>query len=108
MNPSETIDEDGGVVFLDTASYDSVGTPESKSEERFEMDMITTLLSFLGDRDRRILAHRFGLFENDELTLEEIGNIEGVSRERIRQLQNMALSKLKQKVKTYDLTWGQS
>ncbi len=104
--PSLNLKDDSDVIdFMETVSYDGVETPESNSDDVFEKDIVTNLLGFLSDRDRRILAHRFGLFEAEELTLEEIGDIEGVSRERVRQLQNLALSKMKQKAETYNLTW---
>jgi len=53
------------------------------------------LLSVLDDRERRIIDERFGLNGRKPLTLEEVGREFGVTRERIRQLQNSALTKMR-------------
>jgi len=53
------------------------------------------LLGNLDDRERRIINSRFGLDGQKPKTLEEVGVKFGVTRERIRQLQNIALSKLR-------------
>ncbi|MBK1881620.1 RNA polymerase sigma factor RpoD/SigA [Luteolibacter pohnpeiensis] len=53
------------------------------------------LLSVLDDRERRIIDDRFGLSGHTPLTLEEVGREFGVTRERIRQLQNSALTKMR-------------
>jgi len=53
------------------------------------------LLSVLDERERRIIDERFGLSGRKALTLEEVGRQFGVTRERIRQLQNTALAKMR-------------
>ncbi len=53
------------------------------------------LLAVLDDRERRIIDERFGLNGKKPLTLEEVGREFGVTRERIRQLQNSALTKMR-------------
>ena len=53
------------------------------------------LLSVLDKRERRIIDERFGLNGKKPLTLEEVGREFGVTRERIRQLQNVALTKMR-------------
>ncbi|MGL5019707.1 MAG: sigma-70 family RNA polymerase sigma factor [Luteolibacter sp.] len=53
------------------------------------------LLSVLDERERRIIDERFGLSGRQALTLEEVGREFGVTRERIRQLQNSALTKMR-------------
>lgn len=56
---------------------------------------IDGLLSVLDPRERRIIDERFGLNGRKPLTLEEVGREFGVTRERIRQLQNSALTKMR-------------
>jgi RNA polymerase primary sigma factor len=53
------------------------------------------LLDVLDDREKKIIFSRFGLDGGKAKTLEEVGKKFGVTRERIRQLQNIALMKLR-------------
>lgn len=76
---------------------------QSKKEhsiQKFQpVEIMKVLLKQLGDRERRILQRRFGLFFKDfeykKETLEKIGKDLGITRERVRQIQNDAISKLK-------------
>ena len=56
---------------------------------------IDSLLSVLDERERRIIDERFGLNGRTPMTLEDVGRQFGVTRERIRQLQNVALGKMR-------------
>ncbi|MGC1481462.1 MAG: RNA polymerase sigma factor RpoD/SigA [Chthoniobacterales bacterium] len=58
-------------------------------------DEVGDLLDSLDDRERRIINCRFGLDGEKPRTLEEVGETFGVTRERIRQLQNIALHKMR-------------
>ena len=60
--------------------------------------MLHALIRLLPDREVEILTRRFGLDGNETVTLEEIGHQFGVTRERVRQLQNAALAKLRHKI----------
>jgi RNA polymerase primary sigma factor len=66
-------------------------------ENDLQKTMFTTL-HVLDERELRIIALRFGLDGNKEHTLEEVGKRFKVTRERIRQLQNIALNKLKKNI----------
>jgi len=67
---------------------------ENLSDKDIHME-IGDLLSKLDDRERKIINARFGLDGSDPITLEEVGDKFGVTRERIRQLQNIALGKMR-------------
>jgi RNA polymerase primary sigma factor len=56
---------------------------------------VKSALNMLTPRERRVLQLRFGLVENREMTLEEVGKRFGVTRERIRQIEARALRKLR-------------
>jgi len=56
---------------------------------------LSGLLSVLDERERRIIDERFGLTGKKPMTLEDVGREFGVTRERIRQLQNSALTKMR-------------
>jgi len=61
--------------------------------------LMMDLLHTLSQREATILTLRFGLDGGEERTLEEIGEKLGVTRERIRQLQNEALGKLRRQLR---------
>jgi RNA polymerase primary sigma factor len=83
-----------------TALGDIIGDEEA--QDPYEMlrdkdmrDEVGDLLSVLDDRERKIINSRFGLDGQKTKTLEEVGVKFGVTRERIRQLQNIAIRKLR-------------
>jgi RNA polymerase primary sigma factor len=61
-------------------------------------DEMSDLLAILDDRERKIIFQRFGLDGGKPKTLEEVGKKFEVTRERIRQLQNIALAKLRRRI----------
>ena len=70
--------------------------PELEVESRLLTEAITEALSTLEARDAKVLRLYFGLEGEREHTLEEIGNMLGVTRERIRQLRDRALRRLRE------------
>jgi len=75
---------------------------DSEAQDPFELlrdknlrEEVDDLLAVLDDRERRIILARFGLDGKKARTLEEVGQNFGVTRERIRQLQNIALRKMR-------------
>jgi RNA polymerase primary sigma factor len=76
----------------------NAGTPYQELEGKTNVDMIHDLLPSLDQREQAILRQRFGLDGGDEKTLEELGEEFGVTRERIRQIQEMAMAKLRRKI----------
>ena len=64
--------------------------------------LLKEVLAGLTDREKAILAMRFGLNDGVEQTLEEIGKVFGVTRERIRQIESEALKKLRVKMEQRD------
>ena len=71
-------------------------SPDTKvTQDNLFLD-IKKMLNHLSEKERNVLIMRYGLDDNGEKkTLEEIGSYYGVSRERIRQIENRAMSKLK-------------
>jgi|TARA_Y100000817_G_scaffold165942_1_gene129733 RNA polymerase primary sigma factor len=70
--------------------------PEVEVESRLLTETITDALETLEPRDAKVLRLYFGLEGEREHTLEEIGNMLGVTRERIRQLRDRALRRLRE------------
>ena len=82
---------------------DTVGsTPYAALEEKTSHSMLREFMGILDSRELTILKERFGLEGEREKTLDEIGRRFGVTRERIRQLQNIALGKLRQKIEQHE------
>jgi len=65
--------------------------------------VVTSVLATLTDRERKVLELRFGMGENDAHTLEECGEVFGVGRERIRQVEAKALRKLRHHTRSHRL-----
>lgn len=76
--------------------FDEAQMPEEAVEERLLAEHIDRALDTLAPRDARVVRLYFGLDGGREHTLEEIGNMLGVTRERIRQLRDRALRRLRE------------
>jgi RNA polymerase primary sigma factor len=75
---------------------DSATEPEEDVEDRMLAEHIDAALETLNPRDAKVLRLYFGLDGGDTHTLEEIGNMLGVTRERVRQLRDRALKRLRE------------
>ena len=75
-------------------------TPEANIESVMLRDHIDVLLQDLKDREREVIILRFGLRDGHPRTLEEVGKIFSVTRERIRQIEAKALRKLRNPVRS--------
>jgi RNA polymerase primary sigma factor len=73
---------------------ENVTLPEDATEIVLRNAVLTTCLDSLDDRERRVLELRYGLDGGRPRTLEEIGVIFNVTRERVRQIENQSLRKL--------------
>jgi RNA polymerase primary sigma factor len=87
-------DGDGDVALVDTIADDKPSSVDIVLTHEIR-DKIDNLLDTLSSREKDIIIKRFGLDRVDELTLEEIGQIYGLTRERIRQIEAKALQKLR-------------
>ena len=65
---------------------------------------LTELVAKLPKREAAILRFRYGLDDEPERTLEEVGEQFGVTRERVRQLQNLALKKMRRMIAALEIT----
>ncbi|MGH2792716.1 MAG: sigma-70 family RNA polymerase sigma factor, partial [Actinomycetota bacterium] len=76
--------------------------PDAASDIRYDevlagisRDEVIEVIATLNDRERRIIALRFGLTGEEPMTLEQVGSLFDLTRERIRQLEAKALAKLR-------------
>jgi RNA polymerase primary sigma factor len=89
------IDDDDSTEFGEVISDEDAQTPFELLREKNSRSEIDGLLAALDDREKKIISQRFGLDGGKPKTLEDVGRNFGVTRERIRQLQNIALTKLR-------------
>lgn len=80
--------------YIEDKSYRS---PENQTKNNVLKGSIGNLLSTLPERERKIVCCRFGINGEVPRTLEQLGEIMGYSKERIRQLEDNALTKIRQK-----------
>jgi RNA polymerase sigma factor (sigma-70 family) len=98
------IGEDGDATMGDLIPDLGVVDPADTALEGDALSQIDAALSELEDRERLILVLRFGLHGQEPQTLEQIGEHFGLTRERIRQMQNRALAKLRHPSRAHNLS----
>ena len=86
--------------YVEDTSYSS---PENNAQKSLQQKDIMQLLKTLDKREEEIIKKRFGIDNNEPKTLEQIGNSLGFSKERIRQLENLAIQKLRKVERVEDL-----
>ncbi len=93
------IGEDGDSgTFGDIVGDENATSPFESLSDRSRTSDLHNMIASLEPREAEIIRYRFGLDGYDELTLEEVGRKFKVTRERIRQLQNIALSKMRKAI----------
>lgn len=104
-------DEDTSLIdFIETRPHsgaedvsEALQDPELLVMKADQKRMLLELMDSLKDREKDVLFYRFGFNEGEPKTLEEIGQIYKVTRERIRQIESKALKKLKEKISKKEL-----
>jgi RNA polymerase primary sigma factor len=79
----------------DFVADDGVAEPFEEASEHLQKEGVRRALDALPERERQVIELRYGLSGLEPLTLEEVGKTFGVTRERIRQIENNTLKKLK-------------
>ena len=79
----------------DFVADDAVLEPFEEASEHLQKEGVRRALQALPERERQVIELRYGLSGAEPLTLEEVGRAFGVTRERIRQIENNTLKKLK-------------
>lgn len=90
------IGDDDSASIAEVVADDQATTPAQNLQDKTDQALIGEILPQLDERERQIIRARFGLDGQEEKTLEEIGLTFGVTRERIRQIQELALAKMRQ------------
>ena len=90
------LEPDGDRSLIERFISEDLPDTEEHSMDRFLSDEVEEALTTLPPRDARVLKLYFGLDGGREHTLEEIGGMLGVTRERVRQLRDRALKRLRE------------
>src|SRR5699024_12701245 len=92
-------------MIADYIVDDTDSTPDTKVTHDNVLDDVPKILDQLNPEEKDVLILRYGLDDNGQKkTLDEIGNRYGVSRERIRQIETRAISKLKKLSRNQNLS----
>ena len=106
MQPVFSLDEKiagmEGRSFSDTLEDGKTKSPFESAELGLWSEALEDVLSELSALERTVIRWRFGLGSLEETTLKKIGDRYGLSRERIRQIQEQALEKLRRRLSSSD------
>ncbi len=90
-----SLGEDGGSEFGDLIEDSEAIDPEDAASFTSLQGQLQSVLGTLSEREAGVVGMRFGLTEDRPMTLVEIGDVYGLTRERIRQIESKAMSKLR-------------
>ncbi|MFK8066779.1 MAG: RNA polymerase sigma factor RpoS [Gammaproteobacteria bacterium] len=90
--------------LLDTVPDENKSDPAIKLQDDDIKLHLDTWLMTLNEKQRAVVEYRFGLHGNDNYTLEEVGKLIGVTRERVRQIQIEALKRLRKQLEREGLS----
>jgi RNA polymerase nonessential primary-like sigma factor len=97
------ISGEGEDTLQDVLSDDHTPPPSAESDERLRRRYISEWISGLPTTERSILEMRYGLNRQTPRTLDSIGRQFGITRERVRQIENQAIRKLRNYTKANDI-----
>ena len=98
------VGDDNSNTYSEMVEDERAVSPYDELEDKTVTGMLQDMVKHLDDREATILRFRFGLDGGNEKTLEEVGVKFGVTRERVRQIQNLALRKLRKMIEKLEKT----
>ena len=98
------VGDDDSNNFSEIVEDERAINPYDELEDKTVVNMLQDMVKHLDEREATILRYRFGLDGGTEKTLEEVGEKFGVTRERVRQIQNLALRKLRKMIEKLEKT----
>ena len=96
MSLDYTVGEDDDTSVGDLIADTKTVSPEEIAIQQERKDAILKVLNTLSEKEKEVIMWRFGLTDGEAKTLEEVGVMYGVTKERIRQIEIKALRKLRQ------------
>lgn len=102
---NQVIDDKNDLTYLDVIEDKGALTSEEIYNEKENTKILYQLLNTLPEREKLILMLRYGILNGKNYTLQQVGNIVNLSIERVRQLENSSLEKLKENAKENNLIY---
>jgi len=96
-------DNDVDILLKDKIADNNRKTGDEILIEKARKEILNACLAELSEKERKVLLLRYGFVDDEDLSLKEVGKIIGLSRERVRQIEEEALRKLKRSQKVNDL-----
>ena len=94
------------LTLIDLLADDDTPTEERALRSVFQHEVVVVLGQVLTEREMRVLSLRYGLHNQAEHTLEQVGALEHVTRERVRQIEQAAFAKLRRSPLIKELAYG--
>jgi RNA polymerase primary sigma factor len=98
---TQSADGEDSLGLTEMLADEKTPEPEQAMFSQSEARLIQDLLSRIDEREAKILRLRFGLDDEEAMTLKDIGERVGLTRERVRQIEAGALRKLNELISTY-------
>jgi DNA-directed RNA polymerase sigma subunit (sigma70/sigma32) len=96
------VDGDGARSYAETIADETATSPYEELADKTGLDVLRKTLGTLTRREKAVLRSRFGLHGKSPKNLKEIGNELCITDERVRQIQNAALKKLRRRLKNVE------
>lgn len=96
------VSDDTANTFIDFISEDDDRRPDRVVLQKMDQDLVYRSLSELNERERSIVEMYYGLKKEEPKTLKEIGQVFGITRERVRQIKEGAIMKLRQSLHVHN------
>ncbi|MFA6216073.1 MAG: RNA polymerase sigma factor RpoD/SigA [Candidatus Omnitrophota bacterium] len=96
-------DDEGSV--MDLVQDEGISPPNADVERFLNKERVENLMGKMSERERKVLDYRFGLMDGTTHTLAEVAKKLNLSRERIRQIEEEALKKLRNFIKQQEKEW---
>jgi len=94
-------DDEDGRLLADMLPDDEAQSPEDAAETSMIQDQVREILEDLSPREAKVIKLRYGLQDGQTYALQQVGDRMGITRERVRQIESQALSRLRNNAKAF-------
>lgn len=91
-----TLNDDGDTSLIDMIRDDEAILPDANAEANDELSNLQSMIAGLPDTERKVLCMYFGVGYGEAFNLQEIGKVVGLSKERVRQIKEKALARMRE------------